>query len=182
MATSIITGGYVRPQPQEQAEARIRQTLKGLDELLDIKWVPVVLWNEKENCSEGRYALICRWPQADKRWADAYEDARIEPFDVLAWFCDDLQNASSSAGNIDTMEDQVIEFLGKCDNTRQPWADRMKASVAKNLKVKRAAKDEILDLAHDEFGYHQKKMAHESIVPVNNLPADMNKPSKLILP
>lgn len=164
--------GHMRPQPQPEAEIRIRARLKELDELLDIKWFPVALWNESKNCSEGRYALVCRWPSADKRWEMAYTDARIEPFDVLAWFCTDLHSADSNAENIEMMENRILEFLGKCDNTRQPWAKRMQQSIDKNLRVRRSAKDEILDLAHDEFGYYQKKIAGESIVPVNSTPRE----------
>lgn len=158
--------------PQPEAEERIRSRLKDLDELLDIRWFPIGKTVELPNGDiqvDGRYALVCRWPQGDLRWKMFYSGEVQEPFDVMAWFCEDLQSADSTPGNIDLMEDQVVEFLGKCDNTRQPWAERMMQSVEHNLKVKRDLRAEILDLAHDEFSYAQKKIAGESIIPVTGL-------------
>jgi len=159
----------MRPQPQPEVEAHIRETLKSLDELLDIVWDPICVYRDGYGV-EGRYKLICRWPQGDPRWKLYYEGKWPDPHDILCWFCTDLQDAQSDPVNPDKLEQAVLKFLSECDNTRQSWRDRMTKSVATNLKVKQDARNEILDLAHDEFSYYQKKIAGESIIAVNSQP------------
>ncbi len=154
------------PQPSLELEERVRKVLKGLDELLDIQWIPVAVWNDKWSRAEGRYAITCRWPQGDRRWAMEHHG---EPFDILCWACKDLAKADSVPMTPDELEGRVLEFLYKCDNTRESWKVRMAQTIERNKKVKQGAKDEMLDLAHDEFGYYQKKIAGEHFVPGANL-------------
>ncbi len=101
--------------------------------------------------------------QGDRRWA---MDHHGEPFDVLCWACVDMSNADSIPMAPEDLEKRVLDFLYKCDNTREHWKVRMAQTIERNKKQKQSLKNEVLDIAHDEFGYHQKQIAHESIVPV----------------
>ncbi len=46
----------VRASRNEETEAKVREQLKSIDSLLDIRYVE---W-------AGRYALVCQWPQVDR--------------------------------------------------------------------------------------------------------------------
>ena len=154
---------HVGPQPSLELEDRMRPILKGLDELLDIRWVFPAVFNVGAGRAEGRYAIICRWPQGDKRWT---LDHGGEPFDVLCWACTDLTNANSIPMKPEEVEKRVLEFLYKCDNTRESWKVRMAQTIENNKRQKQRVKNEGLDIAHDEFSYYHKKIAHEPLVAV----------------
>ncbi len=151
------------PQPSLELEERVRKVLKDMDELLDIRWIFPAIWNSSTERAEGRYAITCRWPSGDRRYS---LDNHGEPYDVLCWACKDLQDASSVPMNSDEIENRVLEFLYKCDNTRESWKVRMAQTIERNKKQKQSLKNEVLDHAHDEFGYYQKLIAHEPIVAV----------------
>ena len=140
-----VTSGHSRPEPQPDAEDRVRKQLKSIDDLLDVRWFPYAIWNERHHSFEGRYALVCRWPLEDKRW-ELYQKGEIEDaVDMLGWFCEDMQNAASMPVSVDSIERKVIELLGKCDGTRVPHAVRMRQIVEKNAKLRKDRKQEILD-------------------------------------
>lgn len=131
-----------RADRQYEAEEAIREKLKSIDSLLDIRYVE---W-------AGRYSLVCQWPQSDDRWK-MFESGEIgEPFDSLGWFCEDMQNPSSLPVSVDSIENLVLERLASCDNTRYPWRDRMKDIIAKNAKLRRNRKQEVIDRAEDIAG------------------------------
>jgi len=164
--------GHVAPEPSQELEERIRPILKNLDELLDIKWINPAIYNTTYDRAEGRYAITCRWPQADRRWTIEHYG---EPYDILCWACTDLSNASSIPLKPEEVENRVLDFLYRCDNTRESWKVRMAQTIENNKRVKRGLKDQVLDHAHDEFGYYHKKIAHEHFVPVHDGTKSMDK-------
>lgn len=126
--------GRARPEPNQQSEERIRTLVKSMDSLLDIKWFPYAFKNEVHNDYEGRYGLICQWPQGDPKWALYQNGETEECFDLLGWFCEDFQNAESIPVDPVSVERKVIELLGKSDNTRVHWKERMRRVLEKNAK------------------------------------------------
>ena len=125
----------VRASRNEETEAKVREQLKSIDSLLDIRYVE---W-------AGRYALVCQWPQVDERWK-LYQSGDIgEPFDNLGWFCTDIQDPSSLPVDVDSIEQLVLERLASCDNTKTPWKARMRDITDKNAKVRKARQQEIID-------------------------------------
>jgi hypothetical protein len=156
------------PTPNESVEARVNVELQThLDALLFIRWVPMAVWNAPAGRGEGRYALMCRWPSADLRW-QWVQDGRHDPneaCDMLGWFCEDMSNANSVPVQPDAMLERVRILLGKCDNTRFPWAERMKQCVehnaAQRAKLKKDALDnEAHEAAHD--AYYKSSLAARS--------------------
>lgn len=127
----------------------MRKQLKDIDSLLDIRWMPNAIWNESAKTMEGRYCLANDWPQGDPRW-QLYQTGEIqEHFDMIGWFCEDIHSADSIPVDIDSIELKVIELLGKCDNSRQSWRDRMKDMVEKNAKLRKNRKQELTDKAQN---------------------------------
>lgn len=138
-----------RPEPQPDAEARVRVMLKSIDELLDVKWFPFAIWNERNRSSEGRYGLIVGWPQMDPRW-EMYQTGEVEtPYDLLGWFCEDIHDATSMPVGVDSIENKVIELLAKCDGRRLPHTTRMRQIVEKNAKMRKEKRSEVSDQAED---------------------------------
>lgn len=124
---------------QEGQETRLREWLRTLDSLLDVKYVP---WAE-------RYSLICNWPQADVRWP-LYQNGEIgEPFDSLGWLCKDAGDSTSVPLNLDDCEAIVIERLAACDNEIRGWKSRMKDTIVNNKKVRKDRQQIALDQAED---------------------------------
>jgi hypothetical protein len=169
---SIIEIGQARPERMVGQEEEIRRKLKELDSLLDIKWMPYAYWNQKGEDYEGRYALICQWPQVDKRWEMIRTGEIGEPFDMLGWFCEDVHSADTVPVEPMQMMDLVIELLGKCDNTREGWKSRLQRAMEAN----RAREKEVMDLAKEEgldtMKYYQKQIAGESFVGVEKTPEE----------
>ena len=127
---------------QPELEAEVREKLKSIDSLLDIVYVP---W-------AGRYALMVKWPESDTRWS-MYQSGEIgDCHDSLGWFCEDIQDPSSLPVSIDSIENKVMERLASCDNTLTPWKGRMKDIIAKNARVRKDRKQEMVDRAGDVAG------------------------------
>jgi len=144
---SVVRSQRARPEPNAEAEERVRTMLKSMDELLDIKWFPYAVFNQKYNDYEGRYALICKWPQGDKRWS-LYQSGEIEdPCDMFGWFCDDIHDADTMPVSPDSIERKVLELLGKCDSNRIPHSTRMKQAMEKNAALRKSRKTEMADQA-----------------------------------
>jgi hypothetical protein len=138
-----------RPEPNELTETRVREQLQSMDSLLDIKWFPTAIYNHKHKDFEGRYALVCKWPQGDPRW-QMYQSGEIElPYDRLGWFCTDVQDPESIPVSPDAIENKVMELLANCDGTRIKHLDRMKQVVEKNAKVTKDRQKQILDQVED---------------------------------
>jgi len=144
-----VTTKHARPEPQPEAEERVRAQLKSIDELLDVRWFPYAILNEKERSFEGRYGLVCQWPQGDKRW-ELYQNGEIEdPVDMLGWFCEDIHNAESIPVSVDSIEQKVVELLGKCDATRIPHSTRLRQIVERNAKLRKDRRSVVTDQAED---------------------------------
>lgn len=128
-------------------EQRIRERLTQLDTLLDVQWFPYAVFNQRHKDFEGRYALVCKWPQGDARWA-LFQSGEIEhAFDMLGWFCTDLHDANSTPVGLDAIDNKVFELLASCDGTRIPHAKRMAQILEKNDKLKQSRIDKVLDQA-----------------------------------
>lgn len=165
----IVTPERTQPERMpEHREEKVRQALKELDELLDIKWVPLV--RIRNGKPEGRYALICRWPSIDKRW-EMYRRGEIgEPFDIMGYFeTQDGEMAWHAGGgepvNPDMVMDQTLELLGKCDNTRQSWKTRLEQSARNNRELVRKRRAAVTAEAVQGFKYYGKWYRGEPLVP-----------------
>ena len=144
---SAVRSVRSRPEPNVETEERVRIMLKSMDELLDIKWFPYAIFNQQFNDYEGRYALVCKWPQGDKRWS-LYQSGEIEdPYDMFGWFCLDIHDANTVPVDADSIENKVLELLHNCDEQRMPHTRRMAQMVDKNADLRRRRKAEMLDQA-----------------------------------
>lgn len=148
-AVHSVRAVAARPERQPEAEEKVRLQLKSIDELLDVRWYPYAIWSDKSRSFEGRYALVCQWPNGDKRW-ELFQSGEIEdPVDMLGWFCEDIHDATSMPVSVDSIEQKVIELLGKCDATRIPHGTRMRQIVERNAKLRKEKRSEIVDQAED---------------------------------
>lgn len=148
-ALPTVVSRQARPEPQPEAEEKVRAQLKSIDELLDVRWFPYAIWSEKNRTFEGRYGLVCTWPQNDKRW-ELYQNGEIEdPVDMLGWFCEDIHDATSMPVSVDSIEQKIVELLGKCDANRIPHSTRMREIVERNAKVRRDKRSVIDDQVED---------------------------------
>jgi hypothetical protein len=145
-----VRGG--KPQPNQLTEDRINAELaESFDPLLFIKWVDCAYFNPVTQEYEGRYALCCKWPQADKRWSWVKE-GKYPPqdaHDILMWFCEDMHNAASLPKDPEAMRPLVFDALAKMDNTRYPWKDRLDKSARDNQKVVEDRKRKAADLVEE---------------------------------
>ena len=88
------------------------------------------------------------------------EYAPQDAFDIIGWFCDDMQDANSTPKEPASVLRKVLELLYKCDNTRFPWRKRMAEVIEKNKrrqeKIVEEAVDEMKDFAADHY-YHTSR-------------------------
>ncbi len=145
----MSTGAYIPPAPNPYTEERVRAELQKLDRLLDIRWHPGWVWNQRQQCLEGRYLLICYWPPGDKRYSSLDCTHNGETFDILGVFCQDVHNANSVPVSPESMLNVVIELLGKCDGMRKPHLQRIKEIQEHNRtqheRLKKSMMDEALE-------------------------------------
>jgi hypothetical protein len=159
-----------RPEPQPELEEKFRKWLGTIDSLLDVRWVESAAWNAKAETFEGRYALICRWPLADRRY-ELIRSGELgnEPFDILGWLTRDIHDAESIPQSFDDMENRVVELLARSDNEREDWKSKMKRSVEHNKTLKEKRRKEFLDNeVHDSASYYRNQALgiQQSAVPV----------------
>lgn len=156
----------IPPTPNPETERQVREVLARMDSLLGIMWVPTVFNNERAGRWEGRYALTCAWPRADKRWKQVQdgEIAEQDALDIIGWLCTDMQDAQSVPASGEGVENRVLELLGAMDNTRYPWKQRMLATIEKNVKRHATTKNDALDLTHGvaDYYYRQAKNVPQS--------------------
>jgi hypothetical protein len=164
----MLFSSYVPPAPgpSPEVETTLRETLVKLDPLLSVRWVAHAAFNRQHQRFEGRYALTCRWPMADKRWKEVHEGRHpeYEACDIVGWLCEDMSDPESLPTSPDGITDRVLALLGTMDNTRYPWKDRMMRTVRKNAKVHETLKNDVLDLTHGvaEYYYRQAKGVPQS--------------------
>lgn len=140
-----------KPQPLPEAEEeRLRQELKQLDPLLDLRWFPTLRYGSQGY--EGRYGLCCQWPQQDRRW-EMYHAGEIgEPFDLLGVY----EEAADGSGlqwhgghglplDPSQLLDRTMELLAACDNTKHSWRDRLRYNAEKNRQLVAKRKADVLD-------------------------------------
>lgn len=140
-----------------EREAQARQILKEIDPLLDVRWMDGV----------KRYALLCRWPENDRRWELVRSGEIGAPEDVLGWFTQGsggIQTAEALPVDPLEMMDRIVEWLGKMDNQAQSWKDRMRKTVERNAEVRRKAKQAIIDETMDQAEYYKKLKFSEPTV------------------
>lgn len=168
----------IPPTPSADTEQRVREVLATMDSLLDIMWVPTVYYNRSKDRWEGRYALICRWPRIDGRWQEVQSGKVPEQdaYDIVGWLCEDMQDAQSVPQGQEGIAERVVTLLGKMDNERYPWKQRMLATVEKNKKRHEDMKKEVGDMTHDVASYYYRQAKQ---VPQSR-GADFNSEGKLV--
>jgi hypothetical protein len=147
----------------------VRIQLKQIDPLLDIKWVPNAVFDRDSGSFQGRYALMCKWPETDKRWALHRSGELGDPLDVLGWFVEPDESGGLHDGtrlpvDPDMLMDRVVEWLGKMDNQRGTWKDRMKKAIEHNRRLEKSRLDDVNDEAVEAFKYYHSKMAGNPII------------------
>jgi hypothetical protein len=170
-------GGRMQAGTAENEEAlkEMRGVLKQLDPLLDVRWFPYVRVAQN-GALEGRYALICQWPQADRRW-EMYHNGDIgEPFDILGyyevvgdemdWHSGGLSEGSRALMDPSSVMEKTMELLGKMDNSRHSWRDRLRKSAQHNKDLMEKRKAEVLDETLEGFKHFRKKVQGSPIVSV----------------
>lgn len=168
MSTVTVGSNAVQEAPPEVLEA-VRERLKALDPLLDLRWFPHVVYSEERETLEGRYGLICQWPSSDPRW-ELYRSGDIgEPFDCLGWFTEsaatgDWHEPSALPVSPEQLEEKLIEFLGRMDMGRQSWHDRMRKAAEQNAAQRKRVADEAVDEATQRLSFYRKKLHGEPIV------------------
>lgn len=157
MSQPILVGRSNSVQRNIGVEEIVRAELKQMDPLLDIRWVPNAVPTEIDGVTfEGRYALICTWPQADRRW-ELYNKGEIgEPFDIFGWFVEPDAEGNIHNGTrlpVDPLEllDVVKRFIAKGDNARNPWRQRMRKAIEHNERHRAKQDAEIVDETVDEI-------------------------------
>ena len=154
-----VNGQTIPPQPNQFTEDRINEELqKHYDPLLFINWISSAYhisgsYETNNLVFEGRYALCHRWPQIDPRWGEMGFDYP-ESYDILGWFCADMQDASSVPEDPASIMQLVFELLGKCDNERFPWASRVRKTIENNKRVTAQGQLDALDIVEEAAGDH----------------------------
>ena len=151
----------------ETTERLVSAHLKGMDPLLDLLWVPIV--RDPNNPVDGRYGIICRWHDSDPRW-QMYRDGEIgEPYDILGWITQaatrgDFHEPTSLPVDPASILDKVVEFLGKCDNEREPRKARMKRVLEDNALRREVVKKEAMYEMFEHLEYNRQKLASNPFV------------------
>jgi hypothetical protein len=134
-----------RPQRNEAREATVREWLKAMDSLLDVRWFEDL----------AMYGIVVEWPSNDPRRA-LIQTGEIgnTPFDILMWAAEDPHNGNTMSLPIDEIENKILEVLASADNQRMPWKARLKQIAEKNVEVRRKRKaDFIENQVHDIASY-----------------------------
>lgn len=153
---------YAAPAPNALTEELVNAQLAELDPHFFIQWVPTAYWNARRRTFEGRYALMQRWTSNDPRMAEV-QSGKVplsDAHDLWCWFCEDMQKADSVPRDPAAMWRLIADYIGKADNTRFPWRQRMAQTAAKNMAQREAAKkvmaDEVTDEAETQY-YHSHR-------------------------
>src|SRR5688572_26054592 len=111
MASPSRVHARIGPQPQPEAEAALRVTLRDLDPLLDVRWFH--LGADANGTPQGRYGLTCQWPQSDKRW-EMYRTGEIgEPYDILGWLTEAIRSDTPNFNDTQALPTSLDGILPK---------------------------------------------------------------------
>ncbi len=160
----IVLAGVARVD--EVTEKLVRATIKGLDPLLDLLWVPQARGTGN---IDGRYCITYRWHDSDKRW-EMYQKGEIgECFDILGWFTEaagrgDFHEPSSLPVDPGSILDRVVEFLGKCDNERETAMSRMKRTMEDNALRREVVKKEAIYEMFEHLEYNRQNLASNPLI------------------
>jgi hypothetical protein len=163
---------YHRPEPSREVEERYRAELKQIDALLDIKWLPIVWWNPKQQSHEGRYAVVVYWPGNDPR-REMFQKGEVESdYDILCFVSKDIDSAEVPADPSEVWP-RVLQRLANADNTRESWKIRMKRAAEKNLQLREKRKQDFLEgVVHDNASHFRAQNLGNAIV---NVPAQIGE-------
>ena len=156
----IVVPGYQPPQPNPELEKKVVKELREMtgERLLGMLWVPRIVWNQAQEAWEGRYALVCKYPENDPRRKAFQEGETDIDYEILGWFCKDMQNAESMPVEPDAIWNRVLELLAKADNTKLDWKVRLKQVAEKNAKAREQRKQDFLNgVVHDHAEYYRNK-------------------------
>lgn len=164
---------YSRPERNEGLEARYRMELKNIDQSLDVLWLDDVVFNQRHQEYEGRYAIIVSWPSIDPRW-QLIQSGEIgnAPYDILGFLTEDIHNAETASIPIsESIEQRVLALLASADNTKVSWKLRMKQILEKNKNLRERKKHEFLENEiHDLASYEHERGRN---LPIINVPVQI---------
>ncbi len=160
----IVLAGVARVD--EVTEKLVRAMIKGLDPLLDLLWVPTARGTAP---IDGRYCITYRWHDSDKRWEMYRSGEHSECFDVLGWLTEavgkgDFHEPSALPVDPGSILDRVVEFLGKCDNEREPAKLRMKRAMEDNALRREVVKKEACYEMFEHLEYNRQKLSSNPFV------------------
>ena len=95
--------------------------------------------------------------------------------DILGWYTVDPQDADTTPVGIDQMERKVLEILKKSDNNIVPWHTRLKQVTEKNIAVKKARRQEIIDRAEQVAKDLQYMVGHNEESRMRRIMSDIGK-------
>ena len=142
----VGSGGESRNQVQrvpEDVEKRVERMLQDIDRHLHLQWHDLF----------QRYYIANKWHDQDPRWELHRQGEVGDPYDILGWFTSDLDSA----------EDRVLEFLGRMDQTRETWKQRMKASIEHNKKVQEDLRKQGVEEMTEALEYNRKRIFSEPV-------------------
>lgn len=153
--------GHSRPEPMsEDDERNVRAELRSIDSLLDLRFVPNVYAGKTGD--EGRYALICRWPQSDKRWELFQRGELGEAFDILGWYTTDVHSANSVPTRPDEVWELTHRLLASADNDLLPWRKRLANAAQANIDLKKKRRQDFLDGEGHELIAESRREAYNT--------------------
>ncbi len=149
----LLYAPRVKPEPNVFTEARVNPILQAFDPHFFLSWIPTAVYSERHRDYEGRYAVCQRWVAEDPRWKEVQE-GRVpadEAFDLWCWWTIDKQKADAPPPESEgEMLNVLLDYIGKADNTRFPWRQRIAATTAHNAKQRELVRAPIVEQAGDE--------------------------------
>ncbi|KKK86832.1 hypothetical protein LCGC14_2759280, partial [marine sediment metagenome] len=132
-------------------EARTRKYLQQMDPRLDLFWVWTAVHEDDVNEEiihwEGRYALIYYLHQDDPLRILQTASGQDKAWDILGWFCVDMNKANSDMLPCDEMEPKVVKFLGLMDGEQHDVMERLKESFERNTRHTASMQRDYVDTA-----------------------------------
>ena len=151
----------------EEREQATRIQLQSYDSGLDLRWFQAF----------RRYAVTATWPIGDPRYELIQKgEMGNEPFDILGWISVDEQDADSAGLDIESgVEKQLFKILGKADNQKTPWKQRLAQIAEKNKRLREKRKEEILQKVEDVARDLEYMVGHNEEVRMKRIMDDLKK-------